>query len=171
MPSRAAERAHLLEVVFEEQLEALRLPSFRDCQAEIRIYLEKQNLALRRFNNIHKILRDQRSGDTGSISVGPSFDKGATDSHFRFPSGARLSLFVELRESNGRSSLLAYKFDLRMAAKYYRFDLNPKRHNQPLSEPRFHLHPGADDIRLPIPPLQPLEVLDRIFLIEAKSRA
>jgi hypothetical protein len=46
-----------------------------------------------------------------------------------------------------------------------RFDLNPEPHEDPLFEPRCHLHPGLEGVRLPTPALTLSEVLDRIFFV------
>jgi hypothetical protein len=65
--------------------------------------------------------------------------------------------------------LAAYRFQLNLpdgnSPSFYRFDLNPEAHETPLFEPRCHLHPGLEEVRLPCPVLTPLEVLDRIFLV------
>jgi hypothetical protein len=91
------------------------------------------------------------------------------DSHFYLESTSRLSFGVTLREANGRCSLVAYRFHMQLpegsVPSFYRFDLNDKAHQTPLFEPRCHIHPGSDDIRLPCPPLKPLDALDRIFLV------
>jgi hypothetical protein len=65
--------------------------------------------------------------------------------------------------------LIAYRFQLNLPdgrfPSFYRFDLNEEPHGDPLSEPLSHVHPGADDVRLPCPALEPLGVLDRIFFV------
>jgi len=65
--------------------------------------------------------------------------------------------------------LVAYRFHLSLpegqSPSFYRFDLNDKAHESPLTEPRCHYHPGVDDVRLPCPVLTPLEVFDRIFMV------
>ena len=121
------------------------------------------------MNNVYRIYRTDTNHDVTSISVGPALDKGATDSHFYLESGSRLSFAITLRESSDRCSLIAYRFHLSLPANqspsFYRFDLNDKAHDSPLFEPRCHLQPGIDELRLPCPALTPLEVLDRIFLV------
>jgi len=49
-----------------------------------------------------------------------------------------------------------------------RFDLNDAPHPDPLGEPRCHLHPGVDEIRLPFSLHHPIEILDRIFFVLEK---
>lgn len=101
--------------------------------------------------------------------MGPSIDKGPTDLHFNLESGARLSFGITLREGNGRCSLVAYRFQLNLpetqSPPFYRFDLNEKGHESPLTEPRCHYHLGVEDVRLPCPALTPLDVLDRVFMV------
>ncbi|HTV55694.1 MAG TPA: hypothetical protein VMI06_12365 [Terriglobia bacterium] len=46
---------------------------------------------------------------------------------------------------------------------YIRFDMNPALHEDPLVEPRRHLHPGLENARIPLSLHHPLEILDRIF--------
>ena len=65
MPSGAPNRALRLELDFEQKLEELRLPSFRECEAQVRVYLGKQNSELRMTNNIHSILWIPQSAFAG----------------------------------------------------------------------------------------------------------
>jgi hypothetical protein len=128
-----------------------------------------QDADLGHRNNVARVLKTFESQGLTFISVGPSFDKGPTDSHFYLESESRLSFGITLREGNGRCSLVAYRFQLNLpgtqSPAFYRFDLNDKAHESPLHEPRCHYHPGAEDVRLPCPALTPLEVFDRIFLV------
>jgi hypothetical protein len=48
-------------------------------------------------------------------------------------------------------------------------DLNKATDQNPLSEPRCHLHPGLEDARIPISLHDPFEILDRIFFVLEKS--
>ena len=169
MPARAHERAKTLDGGIEQLLAGIALPSLRDSIAQIRTYLLKQDTDLGNRNNVHRILKTVASHDLTFLSVGPSFDKGSTGSHFTLESGSRLSFGITLREGNGRCSLVAYRFQLNLpesqSPSFYRFDLNEKAHKAPLTEPRCHYHPGVDDVRLPCPALSPLDVLGRIFLV------
>ena len=167
MPEHAPARAKQLDAALERQADSIRLPAFRELVAHIRVYLLRQNATIGARNNVHQILKTAMNGNVGSMTVGPQFDKGPTDSHFYTRSGARLSFGVTVREHNGRCSLVAYRFHLHVASDsspvFYRFDLNHQAHPDPLREPCSHFHPGRDDIRLPCPVLSPIEVLDRIF--------
>jgi hypothetical protein len=169
MPAGAAERARKLDGKLESQADSIGLPSSHKVLAGLRNYLLTQNERADGRNNVYKGLRSETSGDVVTIWLGPQFDEGPTDSHFYLESNSRLSFGITLREANGRCSLIAYRFHLHLpegsASSFYRFDLNPRPHDTPLREPRCHLHPGSDDVRLPCPPLSPLDVLDRIFLV------
>jgi hypothetical protein len=169
MPRGAPDRARNLDGSLERLLASIVLPSCRDTVAQVRTYLLKQNADMGNRNNVYGILKTGTSRDVVSVWVGPSFDSGPTESHFYLDSGSRLSFGITLRESNSRCSLIAYRFQLNLpeaqSPSFYRFDLNDKAHDFPLFEPRCHLHPSSDEVRLPIHPLTPLEVLDRIFLV------
>lgn len=169
MFEHAPKRALRLDEKLEADLQAIKLPSFRRVLTDIRVYLLKQNSEVDRRNNVHGILKDDRSGSAHSIWLGPQFDKGPTGSHYFLKSGSRLSFGITLKEESGHCSLIAYRFHLHLATPvgptFYRFDLNEDQHTTPLHEPRSHLHPCDDDIRLPFPPLQPIEILDRIFQV------
>ncbi|MCX6631355.1 MAG: hypothetical protein NTW28_27395 [Candidatus Solibacter sp.] len=169
MPTNAHERAKTLDGGIEQSVEGLALRSLRDSVAQIRTYLQWQDADLGHRNNVARILRMVGNHGLTFISVGPSFDHGPTESHFKLESGARLSFGITLREANGRCSLVAYRFHLSLpegqSPSFYRFDLNEKAHETPLTEPRCHYHPGVDKVRLPCPVLTPLEVFDRIFLV------
>jgi len=134
----------------------------------LRAYLQVQDDTLGANNNLFAILRriDDQSG-LFLTNLGPAIDAGDTANHFHFPSGARLSFGVTLRRGH-QCALVSYRFHYvhpGPEARFFRFDLNPQPHEDPLSEPRCHLHPGFDQVRLPIPALSPVEVLDRIFFV------
>jgi hypothetical protein len=169
MPQGAPERAARLDAELERQAEAIVLPSARDVEAAVRVYLLSRNADAGTGNNVYRDLKVQRDHGPVKITYGPQIDKGPTDSHFRLESGARLSFCIILREGGGRCALVSYRFQLNLpdarSPSFYRFDLNKQAHETPLQEPRSHLHPGHDKIRLPFPPMAPLELLDRIFLV------
>ena len=169
MPTQPHERAKRLDEGTERFLAGMALPSVKDCVAQIRIYLQRQDADFGHRNNVLRILKKVESHDLTFITLGPSFDQGLTDSHFYLESGSRLSFGITLREGNRRCSLIAYRFQLNLpesqSPSFYRFDLNEKAHETPLNEPRCHYHPGVEDVRLPCPALTPLDVLDRIFLV------
>ena len=169
MSDSAHERAKTLDDVIGTSLELLRLPSSRDLTAQLHTYLLRQESEIRKGNNVLSMLKTAESRQRVTITLGPTFDNGPTDQHFYLESGARLSFGVTLREANGRCELVAYRFQLNLpeghAYSFFRFDLNDKGHVEPLLEPRCHLHPGLENVRLPFPALTPIEILDRIFLV------
>ncbi len=162
-------RALRLDGGLENFLSLIKLPSSRDTMAQLRTYLSNQNVELGNKNIVQKILKKEMNGEIMQILLGPTIDKGPHDSHFCFESGSRLSFSISLREQGGHCSLLAYRFQINFPESsqlpFYRFDLNRDAHETPLFEPRCHYHPGLNDVRLPCPPLAPLDVLDRIFLV------
>jgi hypothetical protein len=101
------------------------------------------------------------------IALGPSIDKGPTADHFRFNSGARLSFGLALEDKGKMSRLVSFRYHYHLpdgrSPAYLRFDLNRNLHDDPLKEPCCHLHPGLDDVRIPVTLHKPLEILDRIF--------
>jgi hypothetical protein len=169
MPDGAPERAKKLDGGLEQLRESIVLPSLRDTIAQVRTYLLKQDVDAGKRNDVYSLFKTTTSQDVAYMTVGPSFDKGPTDSHFYFESGSRLSFGITLRGSNRRCSLVSYRFQLNLpegcSPSFYRFDLNERAHDTPLFEPRCHFHPGLDEVRLPCPVLTPLEVLDRIFFV------
>lgn len=173
MREHAPVRAQRLDVKLEADASAIRLASFKEVLSSIRVYLLKQNSEVDKVNNIHQVLKQTKLGPVGLITLGPEFDTGPTDLHYRLKSGARLSFGLTLHESNGRCSIVTYRFHLHAGGNtgptFYRFDLNKGAHQNPLFEPRSHIHPGRDDIRLPCPALEPLEILDRIFQVIEKA--
>jgi hypothetical protein len=169
MPEHAHDRARELDARLVANAASVRLPSFKEVLAQIRVYLLKQDSEIDRTNNVYKILREEYASPIRSITLGPQFDKGPTDSHYYLKSGARLSFGISFQEGNSQCSLVAYRFHLHLGSTngpaFYRFDLNSNSHDTPLLEPRSHVHPGSDEVRLPFPPLSPLEILDRIFQV------
>jgi hypothetical protein len=169
VPGSAPQRAETLDGRLDSLVTSIVLPGPRDMIAQIQTYLLKQDADMGRRNNVYGIFKTQRSRDAVSISVGPSFDKGPTKSHFYLESGSRLSFGITVRETNRGCSLVAYRFQMNLpddnSPSFYRFDLNDRKHDTPLFEPRCHVHVGIEEIRLPCPALTPLDVLDRIFLV------
>src|SRR5262245_18897462 len=167
MPSGAPTRAKILDGRYEEALASIGLPPAQDVAAQVRAYLQHQDAELSRKNNALRLVKKTESHGVTSIMLGPAIDKGPTDQHFYLESESRLSFSIEIRETQGRCSLVAYRFHLSlpdgMSPSFYRFDLNSQAHASPLTEPRAHYHVAPDYIRLPSPVLTPLEVLDRIF--------
>jgi len=136
----------------------------------IRGYLLKQDRRIGSKQNLEQIVQyDKGPGDKFQIFLGPPIDKGQNESFFNFPSGARLSFSIALREHDGRCDILSYRFHFHFpnnhSPEFVRIDLLDKSHPDPLAEPLAHIHPGIHSIRLPCPPLDPIEVLDRVFFV------
>ncbi len=144
-------------------------PAPKDLFRKIRTYLIRRSNEVDAKNNPVKLLRFTENNGVTSVALGPQIDKGSTQEHFHFDSGARLSFGLTLREHDGGSQLVSYRFHYHRSKErsleYFRFDLNPAAHEDPLSEPRCHLHPGVDDVRIPFSLHDPLEILDRIFFV------
>jgi hypothetical protein len=83
----------------------------------------------------------------------------------RASDGATFYFGVTLRcpDKGEPLQLVAYRFQIDLPEgsmpKFLRFDLNSASHQDPVVEPRCHLHPGNDDLRTPAPLLHPVEVL------------
>ena len=147
---------------------AITFPSVTSLFSGLRAYLQKQNDRLGAKNDVFSILKWTDAGTVTLFTLGPTIDKGNTAGHFHFPSGSRLSFGVTIKRQ-GTCSLVAYRFHFQRPGKsspdFVRFDLNPERHKDPLLEPRCHVHPGIENVRLPLPALTPFQVLDRIFFV------
>ena len=123
------------------------------------------------INNVYSKIKFEPPDAAGValIALGPSIDKGPTDQHLHLDSGSRLSFLLVVREAAGTSELVSFRFHFHFpeghSPVYLRFDLNRDAHKDPLSEPLCHLHPGRKHIRVPIPLLAPIEILDRLFFV------
>lgn len=152
------------------QVDALLLEAPKKVFSRLRAYLFGRTEDMQTWNDVGRKLRKVPNPDGSvSINLGPSIDKGPTPDHFHLDSGARLSFGITLREAGSGSALVAYRFHFCLPAdrlpEFLRFDLNPRVHDNPLGEPRCHLHPGLEPVRLPLPALDPFEVLDRVFFV------
>ncbi len=169
LKAAAEEKARVLDGKIEAQLADIRLSHSRNLLAELRAYLDKQDRSFGVGNNvINQLKMVADPSGVAQINLGmPSRDR--TSAAFSLRSGSRLTFGITVRDAGAMSSLLSYRFQMqlpeRYSPEYLRFDLIPKQHDVPLREARCHLHPGAGDIRLPIPPLSPFEVLDRVFFV------
>jgi hypothetical protein len=105
-----------------------------------------------------------------SLSCGESMDKGQAGGSFLLkPDGSRLSFALTVVfDGHGPGALVAYRFHLQFpdgsVPPFLRFDLNhePAAH-EPLHEPRYHIHPGSNEIRVQIPPMTPAQVLHKLI--------
>ena len=162
-PGDALLRARARDRRLSGEHSAIQLESPKKVLQQIRAYLMARQDDGHPGTDLYK-LRPKESTDETLINLGPTIDKGATDGHFFLKSGARLSFGLTLRsETRHHSTLIAYRFDYRIEKTVYRFDLNKGIHKNPLREPRGHLHPGSDCIRVPTPSLKPSEILDILF--------
>jgi hypothetical protein len=141
---------------------------------KIRGYLLKQDRRIGTKHDLERIVKyDEGPDGTFQIFLGPPIDKKQDDSFFNFPSGGRLSFSIALRKHNSSCEIIAYRFHFRFPDKhspeFIRIDLLGKSHSDPLAEPLAHIHPGMHSVRLPCPPLTPIEVLDRVFFVLAPT--
>ena len=170
---RARKLAEALDLRTERDLTELRLDPPYKVMSQIRAYLLRRSEEMKTKNNPIQILKFYEENDFVQIDLGPSIDKGPTDGHLHLDSGARLSFGLTLREVDGKSQVLAFRYHYHFpdghAPQYLRFDLNKAPHDDPLAEPRCHLHPGIDDVRLPFSVHNPIEILDRIFFVLEKA--
>jgi hypothetical protein len=167
----ARKRAAAHDAKTAEEVAERRRGSARDMVSEVRAYLLRRSEEIRTPNNPVKLLRSlppERNG-VALVELGPTIDKGATPEHFHFDSGARLSFCFSLRERGHETELLAFRIHYQLpegrSPEYLRFDLNQEPHEDPLLEPRCHLHPGMSDVRIPLALYDPIAILDRIFFV------
>jgi hypothetical protein len=164
----ARELATRLDANVHRDTGGITFKSVNSLFVNLRAYLQKQNDRLSAKNDIFGILKRTDAKTLALFDLGPQFDKGDTPGHFHFPSGSRLSFGITVRRGDV-CSLVSYRFHYQLpedsSPDFMRFDLNPEPHSDPLFEPRCHLHPGLEDVRLPTPAFTPFEVLDRIFFV------
>ena len=170
---RARSRAETLDSGTQKEIGERMLAPPRVVFSEIRAYLYRRCEKMRTKNDPYDLLKlVPESNGVASIELGPTIDKGPTPEHLHFESGARLSFGLTLREVDRGSQLVAFRYHYQLPAKsspeYLRFDLNEGPHTDSLVEPRGHLHPGLEDVRIPISLHDPFEILDRIFFVLEK---
>ena len=126
------------------------------------------------INNIHTLLKKTENRDMVYIVLGPQIDKGPSDGHFKFDTGARLSFGITLRRQRKKAALHSYRFHYAFpdghSPAFIRFDLSPKGDRAHLEESRCHIHPGLSKTRIPSRVLSPIEVLDRVFYVLDKCK-
>lgn len=166
---RARELAEALDLKTDRELDGLQLGPPHKVMSQIRGYLLRRSEEIKTKNNPIQLLRFHAADEFAQIDLGPSFDKGSTPQHFHFDSGARLSFGLTLREVGRGSQVVSYRYQFvfpdAQSPQYLRFDLNEAPHADPLAEPRCHLHPGIDEVRIPFSVHNPIEILDRIFFV------
>ena len=101
---------------------------------------------------------------------GQPADKGQqSDEFFYRYDGARISFAITVRSVGPILELVSYRFHLQFPAgrapTHVRFDLNPEggASDDPLREPRSHVHVGAEDLRVPAPLMGPVEILEKLL--------
>jgi len=170
---RARKRAEELDSRAHLEIEQLSFGSPRRVFSEIRAYLCRRSEEMNARNNPNQLLKLRQINGVALIALGPTIDKGPSPEHFQFDSGARLSFGLTLRELDRGSQLVSFRYHYHLpesrSPQFFRFDLNKKPHEDPLSEPRCHLHPGLEDVRIPLTLHDPLGVLDRIFFVLEKG--
>ncbi len=166
---RARQRAVALDSQIDRQLAEHRLDAPGKVFSEIRAYLVRRADGMATRNDPYQLLKFRREHGFEVIVLGPPVDKGPTPQHFHFDSGARLSVGLTLREVERGSQVVSFRYHYAFpdgrSPQFLRFDLNDGPHTDPLAEPRCHLHPGIDDVRIPFSVHHPIEVLDRIFFV------
>jgi hypothetical protein len=166
---RALKRAAEMDQRTHGEIAARSFPPPHKMFSAIRAYLLRRSEDMSTRNNPIQLLRFSDTNGAASIVLGPGIDKGPTPEHFHFDSGARLSFGLTLRERDRGAQLVSFRYHYQLptaqSPEYIRFDLNEAQHEDPLSEPRCHLHPGLEDVRLPISLHDPFEILDRIFFV------
>lgn len=170
----ARKRAAALDARIHAEIgKPLRVPAHK-LLSEIRAYLFRRSEEMETSNNPNQLLKFySQANDLALITLGPSIDKGPDGHYFRFDSGARLSFLVVVRERKKVSELVTFRFHFQLpegrSPEYFRFDLNEGFHDDPLSEPRCHFHPGLEKARIPLYLHDPVEILDRIFFVLEKN--
>ncbi|MCT7983040.1 hypothetical protein NG796_07015 [Laspinema sp. A4] len=123
-------------------------------------------------HEIHKLLKMEKSGKHGkevfSIMGGPKNLKRRQDlPHFERADRCWFDFAILIDENPNQAQVLGFNFEIRFpedfTVKFLRFDLNPPGHDNDKGGIRFHLHPGHENLRIPSPPLCPLEIL-HLFL-------
>jgi hypothetical protein len=164
----AQNRAVALNLEIDREADAHQLDEVNTFLTRIRSLLmsnEQEEVS----NNIHILLKKTESREMVDIVLGPQIDKGPSEGHFKFDTGARLSFGITLRRERRKATLNSYRFHYVFpeghSPAFIRFDLNARGDRPPLEESRCHLHPGLSKTRIPSRVLSPIEVLDRVFYV------
>jgi hypothetical protein len=103
----------------------------------------------------------------------PTRSRDPDGSHLRRSDGAWFNFSIAVRENDSLLEVLTYRFEIcfptGIGAPFMRFDHNLPEEDagKPADEPRSHLHPGHDELRVPTPQMSP-EELTRILLYELR---
>ena len=170
---RARKRAEALDSKTHDEIGQLQLGRPHEVFSDIRAYLLRRSEEMNCRNNPIQLLKLRETNGVALIALGPTIDKGSTPEHFHFDSGARLSFGLTLREVDRESQLVSFRYHYQLPAagspEYLRFDLTDAPHQDPLMEPLCHLHPGLEDVRIPLSLHHPFDILDRIFFVLEKG--
>jgi hypothetical protein len=103
-----------------------------------------------------------------TLSGGAALDKEQEGEEFFYrDDDARIRFAITVRFDGASQELSSYRFHLQFPAEtvpaYTRFDLNPGPSDDPLLEPRCHVHIGAEDLRVPAPVMSPIEILNKLL--------
>jgi hypothetical protein len=154
-----------LEARTADDIAKIDLPAPHECFSEIRIYLQRATDNRQTRNGVHVLSQKREDGDT-LINAGPTIFREPCPDCIQFASGAQLKFGITLRFDGVKTTLLAYSFHLQLLSssglRFVRIDLNRPSGNADPHMPRSHVHPGFENIHLPFPVMQPLEILDRI---------
>jgi hypothetical protein len=167
---QAHQRAGLRDNHVQTRLDSHRLPAPRNLLTLLRAYLLRQREeANHPGNQVESELKVRKSSRVWLINIGPTTHRG-NEPPYVLASGAKLSFGVTVREDSSTScSLVSYRFDYRQSAvpalPLVRFELRDSNHSDSLREPRVHIHPGLETIRLPTALIDPIEVLDLLFFV------
>ena len=107
----ALHRARLRDQRLSDLHLAIQLDSPKKVWQQIRAYLIARQDDGHQGTDLYKVKLTDSTDET-LINLGPTIDKGPTNTHFLFKSGARLSFGLILRsDTSQHSSLVAYRFD------------------------------------------------------------
>jgi len=169
--ANAHKKAEALDEVLSSRINTTKIETAKKLFYRLQSYLVEQCRNHAASNNIYSKIKFYAADSKGValILLGPSIDKGPSEEHINLDSGSRLSFLVAVKEGPSGSELVTFRFHLQFSnghsPAYLRFDLNSSGHTVPLGEPRCHFHPGLEDVRIPLPILHPVEILDRIFFV------
>lgn len=164
----SAGAAVALDARTASEIDSFALAAPQDCFRDIRIYLQRMTDRDKTTNGAHVLsIRQAENGDS-QIDAGPTVFREPCNNCIHFRSGADLSFGITLRYDGDATTLVSYRFHLRLppssGLRFVRIDLNSsKKDYDALHMPRSHMHPGFEGIHIPFPAMRPLEVLDRIF--------
>lgn len=123
------------------------------------------------FNKLRFMEHPQPDGSVVATVLGGPFRDSDTQTQpfISRADGAILSFTVVARYGRGgdledASGRFHMKFREDSSPPFVRIDINSKAQSgEPLVEPRFHVHPGDKEIRIPLPSMTPCEILFKLL--------